>query len=94
MPRATRRIRGIPGISGIHVDGNLDLIDRFVILTVIHFDCRCIALNYDKLLEVAAVKNGMRRFRFLDRVNKLIRRGVENQDLVILFSGEEKTVRF
>src|ERR1700730_7238383 len=87
-------VRGGIVSNGIRIDGNLNLIDRLVALAVVHLDRRCIPLDDKKLLKIAAVKNGVRRFRFLDRVNKLIRGGVENQDLVILLSGWEKTVPF
>src|SRR5580704_17495841 len=78
----------------VRIEGNLNLLYRFEALTVVHLDRRCIPLDDEKLFEIAAVKNGVRRFRFLDRMNKLIGRSVQYQDFVILLSGEEKTMPF
>src|SRR5258708_37730765 len=76
----------------IRIDGHLDLTDRLIAVTIVDLDRRGVPLDHEEFLEIAAVKNGVRRFRFLDGMNELVRGGVENENLVILLSGEEKTV--
>jgi hypothetical protein len=85
-------LRGRIVSNGIRIDGDLDLTERLVAVTVVDFDRRGVSLDYEEFLEIAAVKNGVRRFRFLDGVNEFVRRGVENENLVVLLSREEQAV--
>ncbi len=85
-------LRGRIVSNGIRIDGHLDLTDRLIAVTIVDLDRRGVPLDHEEFLEIAAVKNGVRRFRFLDGMNELVRGGVENENLVILLSGEEQTV--
>src|SRR5258708_40188809 len=76
----------------IRIDGHLDLTDRLIAVTMVDLDRRGVPLDHEEFLEIAAVKTGVRRFRFLDGMNELVRGRVENENLVILLSGEGQTV--